>query len=149
MAIALNNPLSDLRSMQEQMSRLLESAWRLDDAGGSERGVWQPPVDIYEDETEVSIVVELPGLDQQDISLKVENNTLEISGERRQDDNLQRKTLYRRIERCYGRFSRAFSLPESIDHACIVASFERGLLRVVLQKNGRVLSQQIPIDLKE
>ena len=108
MAIVRYNPLSELRSMQDKMNRLLDMAWTREVGDEIREGVWHPPADIYEDDRAVTIKVELPDMEQKEIEIRVEENTLTIRGERRHDELLQKENFHR-IERYFGPFQRSFS----------------------------------------
>lgn len=147
MAIVRYNPFRDLRTIQEQMNRLLDLAWTR--AGGEElkEGIWQPPVDIYEDEGSVIIKAELPDVDQKDIEVKIENSTLVLRGERKLDQSVK-KEHYQRIERYYGTFQRSFSLPATIDQDKVRANCERGVLTITLPKKEETKPKQINVEIK-
>ena len=82
MAIVKYNPFRKLRTMQDQMNRMLDMAWNREFGEELKEGVWQPPVDIYEDEHSVIIKAEVPDVEQKDIEVKIENGTLTLRGER-------------------------------------------------------------------
>ena len=147
MAIVRYNPLRELRAMQEQMSRLLDMAWNREPGEEMKEGIWQPPVDIFEDKDEVVIKVELPGIDQKDIEIKIEDNTLTIRGERKHDETVKKEN-YHRIERFYGSFQRSFSLPQNIDQNQIKAVCEKGVLSVTLPKVEEAKPKQIKVEVK-
>lgn len=146
MAIVRYNPFRELRSMQEQMNRLLDLAWSKEGSEDLREGVWQPPVDIYEDEDSVVIKAELPDVDQKDIEVKIENNTLLLRGERRHDANVKKEN-YHRIERYYGTFQRTFSLPNTIDQEKVKANCDRGVLTIVLPKKDETRPRQINVEI--
>jgi HSP20 family protein len=109
------------------------------------RGVWSPPVDIIEKADEVVLKVDLPEVDQNEIDIKIEENTLIIQGERK---FLKDATggNYIQIERPYGTFQRTFAIPKIIDQEGIKASYKDGVLRIVLPKKAEVSPKQIPIE---
>ncbi len=94
------------------------------------------------------IVAELPGLDKSDVNIKIENDSLVLSGEKKQEkveeDDEKR---FRRVERVYGSFSRQFRLPENVDRSGISASFENGLLRILLKKKAPEPAVPISIEI--
>jgi len=134
MAIVRYNPLSELRSMQDKMNRLLDMAWTREVGEEIWEGVWHPPADIYEDDGAVTIKVELPDMEQKDIEIRVEENTLTIKGERRHGEQI-RKENFHRIERYFGPFQRSFSLPPGLDSAKISASCDCGVLTITVPKS--------------
>ena len=147
MAIVKYNPIRDLRTMQEQMNRLLDLAWSREAGEELREGVWQPAVDIYEEENFVIIKAELPDIDQKDIEVKIENNTLTLRGERKLDQSVKKEN-YHRIERYYGAFQRSFVLPQTIDQDGINAVCERGVLTITLPKKDEEKPRQINVEVK-
>lgn len=147
MAIVRYNPFRELRTMQEQMNRLLDLAWNREAGEELKEGVWQPPVDIYEDEESVVIKAEVPDIDQKDIEVRIEDNTLMLKGERKLDQSIQKEN-YHRVERCYGPFQRSFSLPTTIDQEKIKANCERGVLTIILPKREEKKPKQITVEVK-
>ncbi len=147
MAIVRYNPFRDLRAMQEQMNRLIDLAWNRESGEDIREGAWQPPVDIYEDEQSVIIKAELPDVDQKDIEVKIEDNTLILRGERRQDETIKKEN-YHRIERYYGAFQRSFALPLTIDREKVKATCERGVLTITLPKREESKPKQINVEVK-
>jgi len=147
MAIVRYNPFRDLRTIQEQMNRLIDLAWNRESGEDIREGAWQPPVDIYEDENSVIIKAELPDVELKDIQVKIEDNTLMLRGERKQDQTV-RKENYHRIERFYGCFQRSFALPLTIDRENVRATCERGVLTIILPKKEENRPKQINVEVK-
>lgn len=150
MAIVKYNPLRELRSMQDQMDRLLNLSW-----GGSgefsgediKEGVWQPAVDIYETVDSIVIKAELPDMDQKDIDVRIEDGLLTIKGERKHESEVKKEN-YHRIERYFGNFQRSFKLPGSVSQDKVTAVCERGVLTVTLPKREEVKPKQIQVEVK-
>ena len=97
------------------MNRLFEEQY----GGGREdslttAGAFVPPVDIYEDEHSIQLKLEVPGIDEKDLDIKVENNTLTVSGERKFEKE-EKEENFRRVERRYGSFVRSFTLPNTVN----------------------------------
>ncbi len=147
MAIVRYNPFRELRTMQEQMNRLLDLAWNREAGEELKEGVWQPPVDIYEDTENVVIKAELPDIDQKDIDVRIEDNTLTLKGERKLDQSIKKEN-YHRVERYYGAFQRSFSLPPTIDQEKIKANCEKGILTIILPKRAEKQPKQITVEVK-
>jgi HSP20 family protein len=101
-------------------------------------------VNIYEDEHTIRIDAELPGMEEKDIDVSLENNMLTISGERKLE-NEEKKENFHRIERSYGRFTRSFTLPPTVDSEHVNAEFNNGVLRVSLNKKEEAKPRQIKI----
>jgi HSP20 family protein len=147
MAIVRYNPIRELRAMQDQMNRLLDLAWNREPGEDIREGVWQPPVDIFEDEDNVIIKAELAGMDQKDIDIKIENNTLTLRGERKHDHEVKKEN-YHRVERYYGSFQRSFALPPTIDQEKVHANCEKGVLVITLPKKEETRPKQITVEVK-
>jgi len=135
MAIVKYNPLSELRSMQDKMNRLLDMAWTREVGEEIREGVWHPAADVYEDDRAVTIKVELPDMEQKDIDIRIEEHTLTIRGERRHGEEI-RKENFHRIERYFGPFQRSFSLPPELDSGRISASCDFGVLTIIIPKSA-------------
>ena len=126
-------PFRDLMVMQDRMTRLIDETLSriLKEEVG--QGVWSPPVDILERGGEIVFKIDLPGLSQNEIEVRVEENTLIIQGERR----LIKEALdenYIQMERPYGTFRRVFNIPRAIDQESIKASYKDGVLQVILPR---------------
>jgi len=148
MAIVKYNPLRELRGMQEQMNRLLNISWNHDLAGEDiKEGLWQPAVDIYETEDSIVIKAELPDVDQKDIEVRIEDNTLILKGERKHEGEVKKEN-YHRIERYFGCFQRSFSLPATIRQENVSAICERGVLTITLPKKEDTMPKQIKVEVK-
>ena len=150
MAIVRWEPFRDLMTVQERMNRIFDDAFRGVPGRGQQEddwalgGTWAPPVDIYEREGNLVLKAELPGIDPKDVDVRVENNVLTLTGERKFENEVKREQ-YHRVERAYGRFSRSFTLPNVVDTANIKAEFKEGLLRVVMPKREEAKPKQISI----
>ena len=148
MALVKYNPLRELRSMQEQMNRLLNVSWNHDLAGEDIReGLWQPSVDIFETEDSIVIKAELPDVDQKDIEVRIEDNTLTLKGERKHGGEVKKEN-YHRIERYFGSFQRSFSLPTNIQQDNVSATCDKGILTITLPKKDDVKPKQIKVEVK-
>src|SRR5688572_10888717 len=105
---------------------------------------WNPAVDIFENDNEIVIKAELPGLNAKDIELKIENNILMLKGERRFEKETKEEN-YHRVEREYGTFSRAFSLPVAVDGEKVIAEYKDGVLKVLLPKKEEIKPKPIKV----
>ena len=136
-------PFREFASLQNQMNRLLQQ-----EPQGSEESLLQtrfaPPVDIYEDEHSYTLKLEVPGIDEKDIDVKLENNTLTVTGERKFEKD-EKEENYRRVERRYGSFVRSFTLPATIDSENVTADYDKGLLKVRLAKKAEAKPKQIKV----
>lgn len=112
--------------------------------GPTSTSAWAPNVDIFENENELLVKAELPGVDPKDVELNVEGNVLTISGERKLEFE-DKKEHYHRVERAYGTFTRSFSLPRLIDESKIEADYKDGVLTVHVPKHEKAKPRQIKI----
>ena len=101
-------------------------------------------MDVYEDDHNITIQAEIPGVSEKDLDVRLENNVLTISGERKLE-NEEKKENFHRIERHYGRFARSFTLPGAVDPDSVDAEFENGVLKVTLAKREEARPKQIKI----
>ncbi|HEY5975925.1 MAG TPA: Hsp20/alpha crystallin family protein [Geobacteraceae bacterium] len=147
MGIVKYAPFRDLQTMQDQMNRLLDMAWNRNIGEELREGVWQPPVDIYEDEDSVVIQAEVPDIDQKDIEVKIEDNTLTLRGERKHNREVKKEN-YHRVERYYGQFQRSFALPHTIDQEKVRANCDKGVLTITLPKREETKPKQINVEVK-
>jgi HSP20 family protein len=145
MAIVRWDPFRDLNVLQDRMNRLFDDTgrgWKSDEP--SSTTTWSPSVDIFESEGEIVVKAELPGMDRKDIVLNLENNVLTLKGERRFEKEAKEEN-YHRIERSYGSFSRAFSIPAIVDEDKIRADYTDGVLKIALPKKEQAKPKQIKI----
>jgi HSP20 family protein len=103
-----------------------------------------PPVDIYEDEHTITLKMEVPGIYEKDIDVRIEGNTLTVHGERKLEKD-EKEENYRRIERQYGSFSRSFTLPSSVDPNQVSAHYDKGVLMIDLAKKAEAKPKQIKV----
>ena len=148
MAIVRWEPFRDLLGLQERMNRMFDESYR--GSRGSEDewalgGKWAPVVDIFEQEGNIVLKAELPGIDPKDVDIRLEDNTLTLRGERKLDSEVKRES-YHRVERSYGAFSRSFTLPAVVDQQNIKAEYKDGVLRVTLPKREEAKPRQISIN---
>jgi len=101
----------------------------------------QPRMDVSEEENKYAVTLDIPGLAKEDISIKVENGTMKIEGERKEE----RTGKYHLTERTYGRFYRSFALPDDVDAEKIEAKASNGVLEISLPKNQKALPVEIKI----
>ena len=140
-------PFRDLISMQDRMSRLFDETLSRIWKDEVVRGAWSPLVDILERENEIVLKVDLPGVIQNEIEIKVEENTLTIQGERKLIKDTSNEN-YIQIERPYGTFRRTFNIPKTIEQEGIKASYKDGVLRVVLPRKQETQPKQIMVEPK-
>jgi HSP20 family protein len=138
------DPFRELYALQNRMGRLFEEQYGSGREDSLTAGAFVPPVDIYEDEHSLQLKMEVPGIDEKDLDVKVENNTLTVTGERKFEKE-QKEENFHRIERRYGSFSRSFTLPSTVNTEDINASYDNGVLTVRLAKRAEAKPKQIKV----
>jgi HSP20 family protein len=141
------DPVHEFTSLQDRMNRLFRGSYG---AEGQEESLstssFAPPVDVYEDEHNVTLKIEVPGVDEKDIDVRIENNTLTVHGERSFEKE-EKEENFRRVERQYGSFTRSFTLPNTVDAEQIKANYEKGILKVSLPKKAEAKPKQIKVSI--
>ena len=140
------DPFREFVTLQDRMNRLFR-----DPRGpvGQDESLtttaFAPPVDVYEDEHNVTLKIEVPGIDEKDIDVRIENNTLTVHGERKFEKD-EKEENYRRVERQYGSFTRTFSLPSTVNHDNVQADYDKGVLKIKLAKKAEAKPKQIKVN---
>jgi len=134
------DPFREFDTLNERVGGFLRKNWE----APMSTTVWNPAVDIFENDNEVVIKAELPGMNATDIEVKLENNVLLLKGERRFEKEAKEEN-YHRIEREYGSFSRAFSLPTVINGDKVTADYKDDVLKIVLPKTEEIKPKPIKI----
>jgi len=140
------DPFKELANFERRLEQVFGRAPEIAGDGGepiAER-LWEPLTDITEDDKEFIVKVELPEMKKEDVKVTVENGTLRISGERKAEKEEKTKK-YHRIERSYGSFLRAFTLPEGADGTKISADYKDGMLTVHLPKTAEAKPKAIDV----
>ncbi len=109
--------------------------------------VWNPYVDIAETDNEIIVSAELPGVGKDDVKISIQDDTLVLRGEKRQEKD-EKKENYHRVERSYGAFQRTIGLPVSADSGKIKAKFKDGVLKINLPKKEEAKLKEIPISVE-
>ena len=139
-------PFRDLLTIQDRMNRLFqEGLGRRIGPEDRPAGQWSPPVDILESDDRIVLRADLPGVEQDDIELRVEDGILVLRGQRKPPADVRPEDMHR-SERPHGSFVRSFSLPQNIDLAAIRASQKNGVLEVVLPKKQESRGKAIRIE---
>lgn len=107
-------------------------------------GTFVPPVDVYEDEHSVVLKLEVPGVNEADLDIQLENNTLTVKGERKFEKE-EKEENFHRIERRYGSFARTFRLPNIVDSDKVEAHYDKGVLRIAIAKKAEAKPKQIKV----
>jgi HSP20 family protein len=138
MSLSHFDPLVNFRVFEDAFTRMLTEPQ-------NNNRPWSPAVDIYETENELVLKADLPDVEPSAVDLRVENQTLTISGERKFQSEKSEKGFHR-IERSYGNFTRSFTLPNTFDTGSIAAAFKNGVLTVTLPKKEAAKPRQIKIE---
>jgi HSP20 family protein len=135
-----------VNSLQEQFSRLFDTSFP-GRSSESDLTTWAPAVDIQETENELMLKADLPGIEEKDIDVRIENNTLTIRGDRKFEKQVNEDN-YLRVERSYGSFSRSFSLPNTINTEAINAEYKNGVLTVQMPKRAESKPKQVKVNVE-
>lgn len=135
----------NLSTLQDQVNRLFEGSFpaRPDSSALTS---WAPAVDIYETENELVLKADLPDVKENEIDIRVENNTLTVRGERKFEQKVKEDN-YLRIERTYGSFSRSFGLPNTVNTEAIKAEYKNGVLTVEMPKRAESKPKQVKVNI--
>src|SRR5438045_6056692 len=138
------DPFREFTTLQDRMNRLFR-----DNYGEGQEALntstFAPPVDVYEDEHNITLKIEVPGIDEKDIDVRIENNTLTVHGERKYEKE-EKEENYRRVERQYGSFTRTFTLPSTVDPEKVSATYDKGILKLSLRKKAEAYPKQIKVN---
>src|SRR5438093_2462894 len=142
-------PFREFSAMQNRMNRMNRLLRESYSPEGPEEALttttFAPPVDIYEDEHNVTLKLETPGIDERDIDVRIDNNTLTVHGERKFEKE-EKEENFRRVERQYGSFTRSFTLPSSVDPGQVSAHYDKGVLKVNLAKKAEAKPKKIKVN---
>ena len=149
MAIVRWEPFRDMIASQREFDRLFREAFSPAAAEGElSTRTWAPPVDIYEDGDNLVLKAELPGINPDDVEVRVENNTLYLKGERKFEKEVKEQN-YHRVERSYGTFTRTFALPNSIDADKVAANYKDGVLTLTMPKKEEAKPKTIKVNVSK
>ena len=137
-------PARGLTTLQNQVNRLFNDSFRRTDEEAS-LSAWAPAVDVYETEYELVVKADLPEADPKDLDIRVENNILTISGERKFEKKVNEEN-YLRVERSYGSFARSFTLANTVNPEAIKADYQNGVLTLSIPKREEAKPKQIKVN---
>jgi HSP20 family protein len=139
-------PFREFSTLQDRMNRLFRDSFgdSRTEESLSNTG-FAPPVDVYEDEHNITLKIEVPGIDEKDIDVRLENNTLTVHGERKFEKE-EKEENYRRVERQYGSFTRSFTLPNTVNAENVSANYDKGILNIKLAKKAEAKPKQIKVN---
>src|SRR5438034_9085479 len=136
----------DFSTLQDRVNRIFRESFSPE---GSDEALttsnFAPPVDVYEDEHNITLKIEVPGIDEKDINVTIENNTLTVRGERRFEKDEQEDNFHR-AERMCASFTRSFTLPNTVDPEQVSAHYEKGVLKIRLAKKAEAKPKLIKVN---
>lgn len=131
-------PLDALLDVHRELDRVFE--------GETNGHGWRPlATDVVETPDEVAVMMEIPGLAAEEVDITIDNNVLRVSGDKRVVREEGDGTAYRLTERRYGRFERSFVLPRDVKAEACEASYENGVLHVVLPKREEAKPRKVEL----
>ncbi len=149
MALIRWEPVAELNTIQNEMNRLFNTLVDQPTQTGRGNGTmrrWLPPMDLVETADHYVLRADLPGLSDGDVSVQLEDNVLTISGERKAEREQQQEGYFR-LERSFGSFSRALTLPAGVDPDGVDAHFDRGVLEIRIAKPEQKKPKTVQINL--
>jgi len=142
MAMSRWYPIREVATLQDRVNSLFQ------DLSGDSQTVtaasFAPAVDVYENSEKVVLKLDVPGIKEEDLDIRVENQTLTVSGERKFEKE-EKEENFHRIERRYGSFYRSFTLPTTVDTENVAASYEAGVLKLELKKKASAQPKKIGV----
>ena len=139
----------DFSALQDRMNRIFRES---NSPEGPEEALttsnFAPPVDVYEDEHGITLKIEVAGIDEKDIDVSIENNTLTVRGQRRFEKD-EKEENFQRVERMYGSFTRSFTVPNTVDLEQVTAHYDKGVLKVCLAKRAEAKPKQIKVNVEK
>jgi len=145
--VPLRSPLADVAVLQNRLNSIFSDFARPESEQETlAMGNFIPPVDVYEDEQQLVLKLEVPGIKQEDLDVQVENQTLTVKGERKFEKS-EKEENFHRIERRYGSFARSFTLPQTVDATAPKASCDVGVLTITLPKKEAAKPKQVKVEI--
>src|ERR1700723_1666438 len=138
-------PFREFSTLQDRLNRLFRESHREGQDESLTTSSFAPAVDDYEGEHNVTLKIDVPGIDEKDIDVRIEGNTLTVHGERKIEKE-EKEENFRRVERQYGEFTRSFTLPSSVDTGQVNANYDNGVLKITLAKKADAKPKQIKVN---
>jgi HSP20 family protein len=146
--IARWDPFREFSAIQDRMSRLFQDVFG-DTSSTETQAVglaeFAPSADVYEDDNHVELRLEVPGIEEKDLDISIQDNVLNVRGERKLEKG-EKEENFLRQERSYGKFSRSFTLPNSVDTEHVNANYVNGVLHIRLGKRAEAKPKQIKVN---
>ncbi len=136
------DPFRELEALRREMERVFDTF--LAERGLEGEFVWTPPLEVKETDDRYIVRMDIPGVNKKDIKIEVTDNTLIVSGERKEEKEEKEASYYRR-EIAYGSFYRAIQLPSDIDPEKINAKYENGVLVIEIPKSEKARKREIKV----
>ncbi len=143
MAITRWDPFREVATLQNRLNSIFQDYSRGEGELVSTAN-FVPPVDVYEDEHQIVLKLEVPGMKLEDLDIQLENNNLTVRGERKFEKE-EKEENFHRIERRYGSFYRAFTIPNTVNGDSVKADYDAGVLRIQLEKRPEAKPKQIKV----
>ena len=145
MAVVRWEPFRELTALQNEMGRLMGQMWGTPSSGAGNGGsTWLPALDVWETDDELVLAVDLPGIDEENVTIEVDDGVLTVTGQRERTAEVKQEH-FARFERRYGTFSRSVTLPAGIAEGDIKAAFKAGVLEIHVPKPEQRKPKRIPI----
>src|SRR5258708_17742505 len=138
-------PFREFTTLQDRMNRLFRDSFGDVRDEALTTSTFAPPVDVYEDDHNITLKIEVPGIEEKDIDVRIENNTLTVHGERKFEKE-EKEQNFRRVERQYCSFTRSFTLPNTVDADKAQPHYDKGILKVQLAKKAEAKPKQIKVN---
>jgi HSP20 family protein len=138
------DPFRELATLQHRVNRLVRET--SGETSLATKGAFTPAVDVYEDEQGIRLKLEVPGIEEKDLDVRIENNVLTVRGERKFEKE-EKEENFRRVERRYGSFVRSFTLPTTVDSENVSAEYKNGVLSLQLVKRAEAKPKQIKVNI--
>ena len=144
--VPLRTPFEDVVALQKRLNSIFNEFGGPEDRGRSRLTAagFVPPVDVYEDEKQIVLKLEVPGVKLEDLDIQLENQRLTVKGERRFESE-EKAENFHRIERRFGSFTRSFTLPQTVDTESVTATSDAGVLTISLAKKAEAQPKQVKI----
>lgn len=144
MSVSRWDPFQDLQSFRDEMNRTFSRWFGREEGEEPAPRRWVPALDVTESKEAYNVDVEVPGVRPEDINVTIDRGMLTIQGERRSEEEKTDRS-YHRVERRYGSFRRSISLPGDVDSSRVEASYDQGVLHLVVPKTAASQPKRIEV----
>jgi HSP20 family protein len=144
MTVMRCRPMRDLFNIRNDMNLLSDGSCRNYSVMGGHLNTAGPDMDMKENESDICISVEIPGMEQNDMKITVRDNVLTLKGEKKRESSIE-PTVYHIRERSYGNVERSFTLPSGVDASKISASYKNGVLSIMVPKAEEARTKEIAV----